>query len=95
MKMEMNRRSFLQLFGMAAPVVAAAPTYFFAPIGGWKSDVILNPNDVTVADLEDWYKVTLAGSGYKGHWVIRPRRLLLVDVETQLSPEEFRRRMRL
>ena len=41
----MNRRSFLKLFAAAGPVAAVAPTYFFAPVGGWKSDVILNPWD--------------------------------------------------
>ena len=41
---QINRRSFLRrLFGVAT--AAAAPTYFFAPIGGWKSDTIINPND--------------------------------------------------
>jgi len=39
----MNRRSFLKIFGLAAPVAAVAPTYFFAPIGGWKSEVIAHP----------------------------------------------------
>lgn len=39
----MNRRSFLRLFGAAAPIIAAKPTYFFAPIGGWKSKSIVNP----------------------------------------------------
>lgn len=49
----MNRRGFLKLLGMAAPVAAVAPKYFFAPIGGWKSDVILNPGyhfDTIIAD---------------------------------------------
>lgn len=40
----MNRRSFLKLFAAAGPAAAIAPTYFFAPIGGWKSDLIINPN---------------------------------------------------
>jgi hypothetical protein len=40
----MNRRGFLKLFASAAPVAVVAPTYFFAPIGGWKSDVIVNPD---------------------------------------------------
>lgn len=31
----MNRRNFLKLFAGAAPVAAVAPTYFFAPVGGW------------------------------------------------------------
>lgn len=39
----MDRRSFLKLFAAAGPVAAAAPTYFFAPVGGWKSDTIVNP----------------------------------------------------
>jgi hypothetical protein len=39
----MNRRRFLQMLGMAAPVAAVAPTYFFAPVGGWHSDVIAHP----------------------------------------------------
>lgn len=32
----------MKLFGAAAPVAAVAPSYFFAPIGGWKSDVIVH-----------------------------------------------------
>jgi hypothetical protein len=42
----MNRRGFLKLFGGAAAAAVVAPvvpTYFFSPIGGWKSDVIVNP----------------------------------------------------
>ena len=31
----MDRRSFLKLFAAAGPVAAVAPTYFFAPVGGW------------------------------------------------------------
>ena len=38
----MDRRSFLKLFAAAAPVAAVAPTYFFAPVGGWHSDVIVH-----------------------------------------------------
>lgn len=34
----MNRRSFLGLLGGLC--AASATSYFFAPIGGWKSDVI-------------------------------------------------------
>jgi hypothetical protein len=33
----MNRRYFLKLFAAAGPVAAVAPTYFFAPVGGWKT----------------------------------------------------------
>lgn len=39
---DLTRRGFLKMLGMAAPV-AVAPTYFFAPIGGWKSDLIAQP----------------------------------------------------
>ena len=46
----MNRRSFLKLLGgsgaaAAAAVVApeATKAFFFAPRGGWQSDVIVNP----------------------------------------------------
>jgi hypothetical protein len=41
----MDRRSFLRNLLGAAPVIAVAPKYFFAPIGGWKSDVIVNPGE--------------------------------------------------
>lgn len=40
---EMNRRSFLGL--LAAAAVGSTASYFLPPIGGWKSDVIFNPND--------------------------------------------------
>lgn len=54
----MNRRVFLRLLGAAAPVAAVAPTYFFAPVGGWKSDVIVNPFqdrlDRALAMVDDW-----------------------------------------
>lgn len=42
----MDRRSFLRTLLGAAPVIAVAPKYFFAPIGGWKSDVLINPPEV-------------------------------------------------
>ena len=41
----MDRRAFLRLFAAAGPVAAVAPTYFFAPVGGWKSDVIVHPDE--------------------------------------------------
>lgn len=31
------------MLGLAGLTAAAAPTYVFAPIGGWRSDVIANP----------------------------------------------------
>jgi hypothetical protein len=40
----MDRRQFLRTLGLAAPVAVVAPTYFFAPIGGWHSDVIAHAN---------------------------------------------------
>lgn len=33
----MDRRQFLRILAGAAPVAAIAPTYFFAPRGGWKT----------------------------------------------------------
>ncbi len=39
------------MLGMAAPVVAA-PKYFFAPIGGWHSEVIVNPMECAVEAVE-------------------------------------------
>lgn len=34
----MNRRTFLRILAGTAPVIAVAPTYFFAPKGGWPAD---------------------------------------------------------
>lgn len=48
----MNRRSFLQLLGMAAPAAVIAPKYFLAPIGGWRSDVIVNPSETIALQHE-------------------------------------------
>jgi hypothetical protein len=48
-----NRRAFLKLFAAAGPVAAVAPTYFFAPVGGWKSDVIALPSfDPRLSDYQ-------------------------------------------
>lgn len=30
------------MFGLGVGVATVAPTYFFSPIGGWKSDVIVH-----------------------------------------------------
>ena len=38
-----TRRGFFGLFGAAAVAAVVKPTYFFAPIGGWTSDSIINP----------------------------------------------------
>ena len=38
----MDRRAFLKMLGTGA-AVTVAPTYFFAPVGGWHSDVIEHP----------------------------------------------------
>jgi hypothetical protein len=35
--MDQSRRGFLKMLGLAIPVAAAAPSYFFAPAGGWYS----------------------------------------------------------
>jgi hypothetical protein len=55
----MNRRGFLGMLGVAA----VAPTYFFAPIGGWKSDLILNP-----ADLPKPQIITTPWVEYRGRY---------------------------
>lgn len=52
----MNRRNFLKLLSAAAPVAAAAPTYFFAPIGGWhqtKVGVYIPGAGRTTATIEE------------------------------------------
>lgn len=41
----MDRRGFLRLLAGAGVAAATNPVHFLAPIGGWKSDVIVNPND--------------------------------------------------
>lgn len=41
----MNRRRFLSL--LAGAGAASATSYFFAPIGGWKSDVIAQPKTLS------------------------------------------------
>lgn len=44
----MNRRRFLSI--LAGAGAASATSYFFAPIGGWKSDVIAQPNPQWLLD---------------------------------------------
>lgn len=51
---DLTRRGFLKMLGMAAPVAAVAPKYFFAPIGGWTSDVIVRPFDLGRGIGEIW-----------------------------------------
>lgn len=41
--MRMDRRGFLKCFGGLMAAKAVERTYFLPPIGGWKSDVIINP----------------------------------------------------
>jgi hypothetical protein len=66
--MNLSRRSFLGMLGLGAATAAVAPTYFFAPIGGWKSDTIINPlyNEVSAAELEQVrdYLVTVTPGFY-------------------------------
>jgi hypothetical protein len=77
----MDRRSFLRMLGLAAPVAAVAPTYFFAPVGGWKSDVIINLFDtdfpvetvefqVNAIELEAWVETI---PGLESHFMARKR----------------------
>jgi hypothetical protein len=41
----MNRRNFLRSFLGAAVVASTNPVHFIAPIGGWSSPTIINPQD--------------------------------------------------
>jgi hypothetical protein len=71
----MNRRNFLRLLAGAA--AAPAVTYFLPPIGGWKSDVIVNPfasppwmaGDQIIADPSLWglpFYVSNIGGPFSG-----------------------------
>lgn len=80
----MNRRDFLKLFAAAGPVAAVAPTYFFAPGGGWHSDVIVFParpdmaGDVLAAQRFisiDYGKE----NSYAVYWLARDGRILAFD----------------
>lgn len=53
----MNRRSFLRgMFGAAA-IAATNPVHFLAPIGGWQSKTIVNPNNrIDALDLRNWFR---------------------------------------
>ena len=42
----MNRRDFLKTLGLAAPVAVVAPTYFFAPKGGWPVHKVYSFKDI-------------------------------------------------
>lgn len=63
----MNRRSFLKLF----TAVTVAPTYFFAPVGGWKSDTIINPNEIVV-DNDRMYFMSKEGIYENGLLISSP-----------------------
>lgn len=72
----MNRRGFLKLFGNAAIVASTNPVHFIAPIGGWTSDVIINPNGlsetaVEAIELEQWMSLESSASGIFGvkYWL--------------------------
>lgn len=56
----MNRRAFLRILAGAAPVAVVAPKYFFAPVGGWKPDVIINPYNerfnTAMRIIDDWMR---------------------------------------
>jgi hypothetical protein len=43
--MDQSRRGFLKMLSMAIPVAAAAPSYFFAPAGGWACGGIISGGD--------------------------------------------------
>jgi hypothetical protein len=46
----LNRRSFLSL--LAGSAAASTTAYFLSPIGGWHSDVIVNPYDLPLASRQ-------------------------------------------
>jgi len=89
----MDRRSFLKLFAAAGPVAVVAPKYFFAPVGGWKSDVIVHPRTATGAQLlmasnpsgPSWVKERFmsvdygAGPSYSVYWLASDGRVLAFD----------------
>lgn len=74
----MNRRGFLKMLGLAAPVLAAKPTYFFAPPAGWTSTVsgivVPRPNQlltvewVTARTLEILKKNLVLANAFSGKW---------------------------
>jgi hypothetical protein len=66
----MNRRSFLSLFAGAA--AASTVSYFLPPIGGWKSDVIAQPE----------YPISLFDE--RGEWVGQVERGLSREDEIKL-----------
>ena len=66
--MNLSRRSFLSMLGLAAPVAVVAPTYFFAPRCGWR------PGMVTVT----WGG---AANGYgPTRWTTKTPAEILVDI---------------
>jgi hypothetical protein len=65
-----NRRSFLGL--LAGAGAATATSYFFAPIGGWKSDVIIDPN----AELRAKWMEAYPTLEQQGEWLERAQRRL-------------------
>jgi hypothetical protein len=54
-----TRRGFIGMLG----AVAVKPTYFFAPVGGWTSDVIINPNNLSKPQ-----PINVAGTFYHGRY---------------------------
>ena len=61
----LNRRSFLSL--LAGAGAASATSYFFAPIGGWKSDVIVHPRRVEFEALNPWVRQIGEDQYVSGH----------------------------
>ena len=57
----MDRRGFLKLLAGAGVAAATNPVHFLAPIGGWKSDVIVNPHQqpgrIDFLNLENWARL--------------------------------------
>jgi hypothetical protein len=50
----MNRRNFLKMLASSVPVAAVAPTYFFAPVGGWPRSEYQRRMDAAQRIIEKW-----------------------------------------
>lgn len=66
----------MRLLGLAVPALAVAPKYFFAPMGGWHSNVIHNPADDHTVEAQIFYRYRTDNLNLN-NW----RALELIDLE--------------
>jgi hypothetical protein len=87
----MNRRGFLKMLGLAAPAAVVAPKYFFAPLGGWKSDVITNPSDFYDVAGQTLFPVYGPDGGIADmvFWMVRANTGLVVGIDRAKYPERL------